>query len=50
MAFDLVVTIPFADYKTGDRISDPAEVEKYVGNGFTVKVAKPPEPPKKPGA
>lgn len=43
----LIVTIPFGDYAAGDRITDPALVEKYKDSGFTVRVSAD-EPPKKP--
>lgn len=42
MEFDLIVTIPFADYAIGDRITDPKVVADNIDSPFVVKVVKPP--------
>jgi len=50
MAIALVVTQPFADYAKGDRITDPATVQRLLDEHHTrvVKVADP-DAPAKPG-
>lgn len=46
MPIELVVTIPFGDYKVGERITDKAEIDKALETNaaHVVKVA-----PEKPG-
>ncbi len=39
MNFHLVVTQHFASFQKGDRITDPALVEKHKNSPFVVKVA-----------
>lgn len=47
MEFDLIVTIPFADYAIGDRISDPKVVADNLDSPYVVRVAKAPAKPAK---
>lgn len=41
---ELVVVIPFAEFRAGERIADPALIDKHRDSPFVVKVAKPVAP------
>lgn len=42
MEFDLIVTIAFADYAVGDRITDPKIVADNIDSPFVVRIVKSP--------